>query len=122
MQIVTQLIQLEEIRLQEVKAYLDEHDIGVQGFFHMSRLSDKWSAVLQEQLLLLSGFHRDQNPRLKTRRVATRICPDPSLPETSGLLSILDKLNIFDAEINDGRKIHQKDMTSNDIIQDISPV
>ena len=52
---VNRLTELEDIRFNEVKEYLKEHNVHVQGFFHMTRLSARWRDVLEEQLLLMNG-------------------------------------------------------------------
>ena len=52
---VNDLVQLEEKRLGEVQQYIIDNNVHVQGFFHMSRMSERWRVVLEEQLLLMNG-------------------------------------------------------------------
>lgn len=116
------LIKLEDIRFREIAEYLQAGNVSVQGFFHMSRISENWQSILKEQLLLMSGFHRDQNPKLDKKRIATRLDSKPQLPESAGLISILEKLNIIDAAIADGRPIFHKELGPGMIVDSLEKV
>lgn len=115
---ISKLISLEEYQFSEVTKHLKEHNVSVHGFYHMSRLSQRWPEVLKEQLLLMSGFHRD----LKSKGMSICTKSTPCLPENTGLLSVLDKLHVYDAEVKGGRPLYHGNVTASDIVHSMAEV
>jgi hypothetical protein len=82
-------------------------------------LEEQWTDVLAEQLMLMSGFHRDQ----KTLQMSSRAAPIDGIAESKGggLLSILDKLSIFDFHVEGQQQFHEN-VTAKDIFNRMEKV